>query len=65
MYCLECTWQPVFILRLVTTQGVVGNGVAEGWREWALVNVGGNDSEVLGKNLILFLCYYVRLFVRL
>lgn len=33
MYHLECIWQPVFLLGLVTTENVVGNGGAEGWRE--------------------------------
>lgn len=64
MYRLECIWQPLFILGLVTTENVVGNGMAERLEKWALVNVEGNNIELLGKILVfiaLLLCTFVRL----
>lgn len=57
-------WQPVFILGLVTTESVVGSGMVERSKTWALVNVGGNGIELWGKTLVLralLLCTFVRL----
>lgn len=46
----------------MTTESVVGNEVAKWWSEWALVNVGRNNPELLGKMLefvALLLCTFV------
>lgn len=43
--CPECIWQPVLVLTLVTTEGIVGNGWAKRLETWALVHVQGDSTQ--------------------
>lgn len=55
-YCLECIWQLVFVFGSVTTESVLGNGMAE---KWALVNVGGKNTFSY-SSIIVHICEVVR-----